>query len=160
MKRLALALPVLLLAAACGGSDKDHTSSGLSKAAYIQQAEAICTRANADIKALKPPATIDAVEALVVQTVQIAESATKQIEALDPPAADKADIKAKVLDPLDGQLAEGKAFLEKVRTALAKHDQAALGQLIANPPTGSKADLSWMRSYGFHACVEAADTSR
>jgi hypothetical protein len=46
----------------------------------------------------------------------------------------------------------------KVKEAVAKKDDTALGRLITNPPTGSKADLDWMRSYGFKQCVDAADT--
>lgn len=152
-----LLLPVLL--AGCGGSAKSSTSSGLSKAAYVSKAEAVCTRINTEIKKLAPPTTPKALQAFVEESLQIAEVGTGEIKALDPPSADRAAIKTKVLDPLDGQLAEGRVFLEKVKTAVAKNDQAALGQLITHPPTGSKADLNWMRAYGFSECVTAADTS-
>jgi hypothetical protein len=160
MKRLAVLLPVLLLATACNGSDDDQVAQGLSKAAYLSQAEAICATANTDIKALQRPTSIAAVPGFVEKTLQIAEVATGKIKGLEPPAADKAQIKAKVLDPLDGQVTAGRALLEQVRTAVKNNDTAAIGRLIQNPPTGSKADLAWMRSYGFKACVEAADTSR
>lgn len=159
MKRLAIVVPLvpLVLLSACGGSDKP---SGLAKADYIAKAEAICTRANTEIKALTTPTSVAAVAAYVEESLQIAEVATGEIKKLEPPAADKAEIKAKVLDPLDGQVVDGKEFLVKVKAAVAKNDQAALGQLIANPPIDSKADLAWMRSYGFTSCVEAADTGR
>ena len=159
MKRLALILPILLLATACGGSGKDKVSSGLSKADYLAKAEAICTRLNTEVNKLTFPASVKAVPGFVEETLQIAEVATGEIKALEPPAEDKADIKAKVLDPLDGQVAVGKTFLEQIKAAVAKNDTAAVGRLIANPPTGSKADLDWMRSYGFKQCVEAANTS-
>jgi hypothetical protein len=151
-----LVLPLLLTG--CGGSSKDQTSSGLSKPAYLSKAEGICTRINREIDKLAAPTTPQALQAFVEESLQIAEVGTGEIKALDPPAGDRAAIKAKVLDPLDGQLVEGRAFLEKVKTAVAKNDQAALGQLITHPPTGSKADLAWMRSYGFKECVDAADT--
>lgn len=160
MKRLALLVPVLplLLLSACGGSDDDQVSAGLSKADYIAKAEAICSTANKEIDALPAPTSIAAVQGLVEESVKIAEAATDKIKDLDPPASDRADLKAKVLDPLDGQVTDGKEFLAKVKDAVAKNDQAALGQLLADPPRDSKADLDWMRGYGFKECVKAADT--
>jgi hypothetical protein len=157
--RVAL-LPVLVLPllAGCSGSSKDQVSSGLSKAAYISKAEAICSRINTEIGKLAAPTSPKAVEAFVEESLQIAEVGTGEIKALDPPEADRAAITAKVLDPLDGQLTAGRAFLVKVKEAVAKKDDTALGRLITNPPTGSKADLDWMRSYGFKQCVDAADT--
>lgn len=149
-------LPLLL--AGCGGSGKDQVASGLSRSAYVSKAEAICTRINKEVDKLAAPTTPQALQAFVEQSLQIAEVGTGEIKALDPPQEDRAALKAKVLDPLDGQLAEGRAFLAKVKAAVAKNDQAALGQLITHPPTGSKADLDWMRSYGFKACVDSADT--
>jgi hypothetical protein len=158
MKRLTVLLPLLLLATACGGSDKEQVAQGLSKADYLTKAEAICARLNTEVDKLTFPTSVAAVPGFVEQTLQIAEAATGEIKALEPPAADKADIKAKVLDPLDGQVAVGRAFLDQIKAAVAKNDTAAVGRLIANPPTGSKADLAWMRSYGFKQCVEAANT--
>jgi hypothetical protein len=159
MKRVALVVPVLLLAAACGGSDdKDQTSSGLSKADYISKAEAICKKANADQEALSFPKTAAAFPTYVQGLLDLADKATKEIDALEPPAADKADLEAKVITPLKGQIELGRSYLEQIKAAVAKNDQKKLGELVASPPTGSKADLDWMRSYGFSACVESADT--
>jgi len=155
--RVALLLLPLLLPG-CSGSSKDQVASGLSRADYVSKAEAICTRINKEVDKLAAPTTPQALQAFVEKGLELAETGTGELKALDPPEADRADLKAKVLDPLDGQLAEGRVFLEKVRTAVAKNDQAALGQLITHPPTGSKADLAWMRSYGFKECVDAADT--
>ena len=155
--RVALLLLPLLLSG-CGGSDKDQASSGLSRAEYVTKAEAICTRINKEVDKLTAPSTPQALQEFVEKSLQLAESGTQELKALDPPASDRTDLKTKVLDPLDGQLAAGRTFLEQVRTAVAKNDQAALGQLITHPPTGSKADLNWMRSYGFRECVDAADT--
>ncbi|HUR15390.1 MAG TPA: hypothetical protein VM097_12985 [Mycobacteriales bacterium] len=161
MKRLSLVLPLLgfsLLLAGCGGSDKDQVATGLSKAQYVSKAEVICTRLNKEIDGLTAPTSPAALESFLVEALRIAESGTAEIKALDPPEADKAAIRSKVLDPLEGQVAEGKQFLEDVKAAVAKNDQAALGKLISDPPTGPEADLAWMRSYGFKECVESAKT--
>lgn len=158
MKRLALVLPLVLLAA-CGGS-KDHTASGQSKASYVSKAEAVCAKANADVKAEAFPTSPQGLPAYVQKLLDIADAATTQIKALEPPAADGGDLQAKVLTPLAGQVAEGRVYLAKIKKAVAANDQKTLGALIASPPSGSKADLDWMRSYGFKACVDAADTSK
>lgn len=157
MKRFAAALPLALLAA-CGGSDTEQVASGLSKAEYVAKAEAICTKANADVKAEGFPTSPQALPTYVENLLKIADQATKDIVALEPPAADKADLQAKVLTPLQGQITEGRAYLAKVRAAVSTNDQAELGRLLASPPASSKADLDWMRGYGFKACVESADT--
>jgi hypothetical protein len=160
MKRIALVVPVLLLAAACGGSDdKDQTASGLSKAEYLTKAEAVCKKANADQEALTFPTTAAAFPTYVQDLLDLADKATKEIDALEPPAADKADLETKVINPLKGQIVLGKTYLERIKEAVAANDQQKLGQLVASPPTGSKADLDWMRSYGFKECVESADTA-
>jgi hypothetical protein len=156
---VAALLPVLLLAA-CSGSSQDQVGAGPTKAEYLAQAEAICTGANKDIAALPTPTSVAALQSLVEQSLRIAQDATGKIKQLEVPPADKAQLTTKVLDPLDGQLAEGKAFLEQVKAAIRKNDTAAIGRLIQNRPTGSKTDLAWMRSYGFKACVDAADTTR
>lgn len=153
MKRLALVLP-LVLVVACGGG----TSGGLPKADYLKQAEVICTKANADQKAVKTPTAVTDLAPYVAKILALADSATKAIDALQPPKADRANLDAKVLRPLKGQLAAGHVYSDQVAAAAKKNDQAALIKLLSNPPAGSKADLAWMRSYGFVACVSSADT--
>ena len=153
MRRLALVLPVVMVVA-CGGG----TSGGLSKADYLKQAEAICANANDDQKAVKTPTAVTDLAPYVAKILALADSATKAIGALEPPKTDKADLDAKVLTPLKGQLAAGHVYSDQVAAAAAKNDQAALIKLLSSPPSGSKADLAWMRSYGFVECVNSADT--
>jgi hypothetical protein len=157
MKRIALAVPVLLLAAACGGGSDDKDKSS-SKAEYVSKAEAICKKANADQAALAFPTTAAAFPGYVKSIVDLAEKATEDIEALEPPAADKADLEAKVLKPLNTALEAGKKYQADVAAAAAKNDQTKLGQLVASPPTGSTADIAWMKAYGFVECVKAAES--
>src|SRR5690349_9018153 len=110
MKRVALVVPVLLLAAACGGSDDDKKASGDSKAAYLTKAEAICTKVNADYAGLEFPKTTQAFPTYVQGLIDLAQKAQQDLEALDPPAADKADIESKVMTPLKGQIELAKAY--------------------------------------------------
>lgn len=156
MKRLVLVLPVVLLVTACGGDD-GKADAAAARAAYVAKAEAICTKANADTKALTPPQSASQLAPYVSGLVAIADTASVKIQALTPPAADKADLQKKVLDPLAGQLKAGHEYAAKVAAAAAKKDDAALTQLTLNPPKGNAADLEWMKKYGFKACVDAVD---
>jgi len=149
MRRVALLVPVVLVAA-CGGG------SSLSKSDYVAKAEAICKDANDKFKALPRPSDPKGFETYVNDTLQIADDATKELKDLDPPSADKKDLETKVLEPLSSQITEGRKFLDKVKKAVASNDQAELGKLLSNPPQGKDADLDWMKSYGFKSCVDAA----
>ena len=153
MKPAALLLPFLLLVA-CGGGASPESAD---KKAYISAAEAICAKANAETSALKTPQAASELAPYVAKVVALADAATVKIDALTPPKADLAELSKKVLDPLKEQLAEGHTYAAKVAAADKAKDEAALTQLTLNAPTGSKADLTWMRKYGFSACVDAAN---
>ena len=155
MKR---ALVVLLLIAACGGSS--GTKSGSDKAAYLAKAEAICTTSNSDLAVAKKalPADTAAVPPYVHKLVDIARKDVTDLSALTPPKADAAAIDAKVIAPLKAQLADGDAYAGKVDAAAAAKDNAKLTDLVLHPPTKTRADVAFMKTYGFKACVKAADT--
>jgi hypothetical protein len=155
MKR---ALVLLLLVAACGGSSGGAGSN--PKATYLSKAEAICANANTEIAAAKKntPAGITQVPAYVHKLLDLAKQTLDDLSALTPPAGDTAAVKAKLLDPLGQQFTDAQTFAAKVDAAAAKKDSATLTQLVFNPPTKTRVDIAWMKSYGFKACVTAADT--
>jgi len=150
MKRIALVLPVLLVAACGGGSE------GLSKSDYLSQAEAICKKANADIDAIGTPSSLAEVGPTVDKFVTTAEDATADLEALDPPKDDEAELKSKFLEPLGKQVDEGKAWVTKIKDAAAANDQAKVLDLLDDDAVTSEPDLTWMKDYGFKDCVETA----
>lgn len=154
MKRVALVLPLVLVAACGGGS----SSGGSSKSDYVSKAEAICKDANAETKKLTLPSDPDGFLRLVERSIDIATSTTSKLKALDPPAEDKGEITKKVIAPLEDQLKKGQAYLDQVRTAVTNKDQNAIGRLLANPPRQHEADLGFMKSYGFKECVTTAKT--
>lgn len=158
LMRCLLVLPVLVLASACGGSDDEPAASGPTRASYLTQVEAICKTANDAIDGLKPPTSPAELVTLADTTVSTAARATEDFAAVQPPADDRADVEAKVVVPLRAQVAEGKAFVVKLKAAVASNDSKALNALAANPPTTTEADLEWMRGYGFVECVKAAET--
>lgn len=157
MKRpLLLVLVVTSLAAGCGGGGDDEPSA---KQAYLVKAEAVCAKVNTEIDKAKKqrPTSADAVPPYVKRLIDLARTNVQELSALTAPPDDAADLKAKVLDPLTEQLKIGDAYSAKVDAA-AKAKDPILLQLITNPPTETKADLTFMKAYGFKACVTAADT--
>lgn len=153
MKR---ALVLIVLVAACGGSG----DNGNPKDDYLSKAEAICAKANAQIADAKkkPPAGVTEVPPYVHKLVNLAKSSYDDLSALTPPSGDAAQIKSKLISPLATQVHDGELFAAKVDAAAAKNDSATLTQLVLNPPTKTRVDVAWMKSYGFNECVTAADT--
>lgn len=155
MKRLALLL-VLMTVGACGGSG---SSDKAAKTAYLGKAEAICRTAVAKQKALTSPQTPEALATYVNDVVAIAVQATQDLSTLSPPKADRSALQDKFLGPLQAQADDARRYAADITAASRSNDQAALGRLALTPPTKPKADLAYLRSYGFSACVDAADTS-
>jgi len=154
MKR---ALVLVLLVAACGGgADKGADA----KKAYLAKAEALCADVNTKVaKARKEvPTDIPSVPAYVHRIVDLGRVNVDGLSKLTPPPKDAADLQAKVLGPLTEQVTIGDEYAAKVDAAAKAKDNKTLTDLIFHPPTQTRADISWMRTYGFSACATAADT--
>ncbi len=153
MKRAAAVVPLLLLVAACGGKD--------GKAQYLSKAEALCTKINEQRTQLQNNVPTEPAElpAYVDKVLATARDASSQLSALEAPEQDRAQIDAKVLQPLRAQVADAEAFGEKLKAAARKNDGIALLNLLQTAPTGTRVDVTFMRDYGFKACADAADTS-
>lgn len=154
--RRALVL-LLLLVAACGGGDVEQQSP---KEAYVQGAEALCANANRELAEANKqrPTAVDAIPAYVHRIVEIARKNVRSLGSLVQPGSEAGDLNAKMLDPLREQLKAAEDYEEKVQAAATAKDNAALFQLVTNPPTQTRVDLAWMKSYGFKECLKAADT--
>ena len=159
MRPTAALVPLLLVAACSGGGGSSGAAKVDTKKAYLAQAEAVCARGVAAQHKLVSPTSVSAFGPYVQNLVKVAGTTTTALAALTPPAADRATLQAKVLGPLQAQLAAALTFSADVQAATRKNDQAALGRLALSAPTQAKADLAFMRSYGFSSCVDAADTS-
>jgi hypothetical protein len=153
----ALVLP-MLLATACGGGS-GTASAGVSKKAFLAQAESICAKANVEKKALKPVSGATDFSRFVTELVALADRATTALAAVPEPTADKADLTKHVLAPLQKQLTEAHTYSAAVKKASDAHDLTKMASLAASAPTKPQADLTWMRGYGFKQCVDVADTS-
>jgi hypothetical protein len=154
--RVALVVLSLLAAPACSGGSSSDVAT---KTDYLLKAEAICTQANSDQKALKTPTSAAELSPYVDAIVRIADESTTALLKVTPPSKDKADLDKHVFGPLHGQLTTLRVYADKVRAASKSKDQIALVKLLSDPPNKTAADLDWMRRYGFRACVDAADTS-
>jgi len=95
-------LALALVAAGCGSSSSDSTSDALTKADFIKQADAICTKGNKDITAAaaklgnspSEPQIEEFASSTIVPGIQ---DELDQIRELTPPAGDE----SKVNDFLD-----------------------------------------------------------
>lgn len=157
MRRLLLVLPAIALSlGGCTGGD-DGGSLEDRRAAYLDRAEGICQEANEAVEAETQPTEISAVPAFVDRLLGIARDTVAEVRALEPPEEDRDEIRSKVLDPLEVDLAAGDAYAAEIRAAAEANDSAALLRLIQEVPE-TTVDLEYMREYGFVECVELADS--
>ncbi len=143
--RRALLLSTALLLSACGGGEDE-------KAAFLEQATAVCEKAAADGKALKTPSTPGEFAPYAESIVRIAEQAQQDLETLELPEADRADLESRVIEPFADVVAEGQAFAEKVEAA--GEDQAKLLPLLNQVPDSGEVDLEYLREYGLETCAD------
>ena len=156
-----LLLPVLVLGLAACGSDEP--SGPDPKAAYLEQAAAICDGAEKELGALMAPGSPAGFGPYAEATVAIAEKAQKELAALTLPEKDRAAPQSKVLDPFAAVIVEGKAFVGKAfvgkafvgKVKAAGSDQAQLLPLLSQVPTTDGIDKDYLRSYGLGGCADA-----
>jgi hypothetical protein len=74
--------------AACGGS----SSSPVTRAQWITQADAICASADAQIRALPTPNSAKQLQTQLGSLVPLMQSQLAKLHALTPPAADQASV--------------------------------------------------------------------
>lgn len=146
-----LLLPALVLGLAACGSDEP--SGPDPKAAYVQQASAVCDSAKKQFGALMAPTTPAGFAPYAESTVTIAEKAQKELAALTPPEKDRAALQSKVLDPFAAVIVEGRDFVGKVKAAGS--DQAQLLPLLSQVPKTDGIDKDYLRSYGLGGCADA-----
>ena len=151
MRRLAAALPLLLVAACSGGGGDDLEER---RNAYLDRAEAVCERTNADIDALGTPAGVEQVPEFADKAVAIVQRTVEELSAVEPPEEDRAEVEQKVLEPLADDVETAEQYAEQVKAAAAANDQAGLLRLLQESPQ-TTADVAFMRDYGYVECVEA-----
>ena len=158
MRRLALALPLLLAPlTACGGGGDDAPSRAELKAAYLEETEAICAEVNEELEAKPLPTDVASVPAYADDVVALLRRTVEDVAAVEPPEQDRQRLEEKVLEPLRSDVPRAEAYAQQLKDAATANDGAALLKLVQERPQTS-ADLAFMRDYGFKQCVAAADT--
>lgn len=148
--RRALLLSTALLLTACGGGDD-------AKAAYIDDATAICEEAKTEFEALTVPTSPEGFAPYTDQVVGIVEKAEAELGALMPPEEDRAALQDRVLDPLGGLVMEGRTYADQVRAA--GDDQTKLLSLLSKRPSAADIDTKYLRSYGLEECADAIEAA-
>ena len=148
--RRALLLSTALLLAACGGGDDE-------KAAYVEQANAVCEDARSEFEALKVPTTPEGFAPYAAQLVAVVEKAQTELEALTPPEDDRQELEERVLTPFGELVEEGKQFADQVREAGG--DQAKLLALLSQRPSAEGIDTEFLREYGAETCADAIEAA-
>ena len=137
---------MLVCAAACGGGGGDDR---LSHAELVEQGDAICDAASAQIDRLGDPATLEDIARIGAKLAKIRRSETAKLKALVAPEQDE-DAQARMVTALEARDATLKAL---VASAL-KHDQAGATKALASAqPLGDRASDAAL-DLGLLRCAE------
>jgi hypothetical protein len=119
-----------------------------AKAAYVAQANAICTVMNDKTAALPNPGNDPQQQATVTsETVAITSDALRQLRTLPPPAGDAATLDA-IFAKVEVVLADG----TKLAAALRAGDQAGSQTLVATLQADTSAANNAANAYGLTVC--------
>ncbi len=127
MRTLLLAL-ICLLAAGCmnDSGSSEASKAALTKAEYIEQADAICARFDSQLDALAQPETLDDLAAMATEAKPIAEAGVAELRALDPPAELEEQVDAWLV--LNEQNIEA---IDQLREAAESGDETKVQQVAA-----------------------------
>ena len=144
MRALPVALLVLALAACSGGDGR------LSKAEYTQQADAICTKYDAELAKLPAPQTIDALATMAVQAKTIAAEGAAKLRALEPPK--------ELEKQADAWLAlndENVKDIESMRAAAAAGNRVKVQEIARDAQRNEAKADELARKLGLKACASS-----
>jgi hypothetical protein len=134
MRGAVAAVSVLaLLAAACGGGGGER----LSKTDFQSQANAVCTKYQSQLDALKTPTTLDEIPGLVDQALAILDKEVDEISALKPPEEMQTQF-----DALIAQSEKTKQAANDLAAAAKAKDEAAVQKALdAGKQASSQGDV-------------------
>jgi hypothetical protein len=140
---LAGAAVVILLVAGCGGSKR------LSREEYSKQADAICTKYNAEIKALGQPGSVRALPGYVDKALPIARKGTDELRGLKPPK-DAEKTAKEWLDQNDSVV----AAMERVRDAAKHADRSGVAAALTDAASANRAANRFAHRLGLRVCAQ------
>jgi hypothetical protein len=137
----------MLLLAGCGGGGDG--GERLSKDEWIEEADAICARADEEVGALTEPSTLDEIPEFTESASEISREALADLRALQPPEEDQATVD-EMLDLVEQQIELG----EQIGEAARDGDQEEVQRLAAEaePLEGEANEKA--RQYGLEDCGE------
>ena len=144
MRRAALGL-VVLLSVGCGGGGGGR----LSKAEYSKQADAICTKYNAKIRALGRPTSIAGLPTYVDRALPLARKGTAELRALEPPKDEEQTAK-EWLDQNDSVVGS----MERLRDAAKKGDRAGIQAALTEASSANQTANRLARRLGLGVCAQ------
>ena len=170
MRRALVLLPfALVIATGCGGDDDDspktvtvgqtETAEPLTKAEYIEQADAICRSYDEQLGPLRAEVQTQirlrdfaAAADTVDEAVQVTRTGVEELEALPKPPGDEA-----VLDQLDDLRQQAVALLARTEDAIREEDVGRINSFSReNESVDERAD-GITTGYGFQECGQAED---
>jgi len=151
LRRFLMLTALVVLAAGCGDSKKAAgTQPSLSHAAYVQQADAACQRADAALASLPQPTAVAQLPSYAKQAADIVADEREQLHALRAPDGDrqKADELSAAMDAVvdvaqglivvagNGDAKEIEAYIAQHRAADTRAKQLAkdLGMTVCAKP--------------------------
>lgn len=123
--------------------------------AYVARTDRICNRfdseRNGERERVREAADLQGAEKAYEQGTALGGEELKRLEAVAPPPADAAVLRANVFEPVRRQL----ALRTQIRAALAAVDLSRLRALRARLDDISRALSAFARGYGWRACGES-----
>ena len=144
MQRIALAVVITGLVAGCGGG-----SSRLSKADYAKQADAICAKYNAKIRALGRPTAVSGLPAYVDKALPLARKGDDELRGLKPPKDEERKAK-EWLDQNDSVVGS----MERLRDAAKKGDRPGIQAALTEASSANRAANGLARRLGLNVCAQ------
>jgi hypothetical protein len=147
VRSLSAALVATAALAGCAGSSDER----LSREEFVEQATAICDRAEQRIGELDAPASVDDLEAYAREARSITEEGLDDLEALEPPQ--------ELEDGFDRYLDQGNdvvEVLEELEQAAASGDEAEAQQLAGELAESADAQQA-ARDAGLPGCEDEGD---
>lgn len=137
-------------------------SSGTSHADFVTQANAVCTKVDARVKAIAPPNQNDlkTIAAYASSTEQAYQSYLTQVTALAKKAKDKTEIESEWITPATQDFATEKPLLDGLVTAANTGDAtkiAAAVRSLQNVTDHTSAIQAFQKKYGANQCSNLLD---
>jgi hypothetical protein len=171
---LCASLALIAVVAGCGGgggsssggstAEGSSGSGGVSKAAFIEEADAVCTEYQSEVAPIKAeleelegvkepesPANLKNLGGLLGEALADAETELESIRELEFPSADEPTLE-KMLDTAE----EGNGLAGEGAKALEEGDVQKFGTLVAEGETINAQATKTAESYGFKVCGQAS----